>query len=146
MMKKILFSLVLVLSSKASWAGTRNCNAALVTAGLCRSTADVIYVLPISTADPDGAGPQVSPSALVVAAFTTLYGYSSPLTCTSDMVGAGLCSSGQIATQVTVTQAQFVDFQIRLMLLQVVRQYRLQQGIAAAQATAAATSDPDIGN
>jgi hypothetical protein len=143
--RAVLLFLCLSALAKASSAGTRSCTNAFVTAGLCRSTADVVYTLPISTTDPDGAGALQAPSALVADAFASLGNWQSPTACTTEMVQAAICSAGQIGAQVAITKAQFVDLSIRAYVLATVRRYRLNQAVAAAQATATSTSDPDVG-
>jgi hypothetical protein len=136
-MKKTLLALALVLVAAPALAGTRTCTTALVTAGICRSTTDVLYTLSISAA----AAPQVQ------AAIVGLYGYQTPAPCTPDFVAVGVCSSGQLGTSVAITKAQFVDVTIRSWLLRsVVIRWNLQVAQDAATATALAAADPDIGN
>lgn len=143
-MRKLLF-FTLLLMALPSWAGTRACTNAFVTASLCRATSDVLYSLPISTVDPDGAGALQAPSALIADAFAALGNWQSPTPCTSSMVGAGICTSLQLGQSVAVTKAQFVDLQVRQFVLETVRRYRVQQAAAAASSAAGSTSDPDVG-
>jgi hypothetical protein len=118
-------------------AGTRACTTALVTAGICRSTSDVLYSLSISAV----AAPQVQ------AAIVGLYGYQSPAPCTPDFVAVGICTAGQLGSSVAVTKGQFVDATIRSWLLRsVVIRWNLQVAQDAATASALAAADPDIGN
>jgi len=118
----------------------------MVTLGICRSTADVAYCLAIGTVDPDGAGPQLAPAALVSEAFASTNNYQSPTACTSDMVLAGICTPGQLGTLVAITKAQFADLQVRAYVMSTVRRYLKAQGVASAVVTADAAADPDIGN
>jgi len=138
-MKKIAHLLlvgILVLSTPVT-AGTRACTTALVTAGICRSTSDILYTLSISAA----AAPQVQ------AAISGLYGYQTPTPCTTDMVAVGVCTVGQLGAPVAITRAQFVDVTIRSWLLRsVVIRWNLQLAQDAATASALAAADPDIGN
>src|SRR3954462_3273599 len=101
-MKRItcLLAALFILAAPA-FAGTRACTTALVTAGICRSTNDILYTLSISSS----AAPQVQ------AAIVGLFGYQTPAPCTPDMVSVGVCSSGQIGTSVAITKGQFVDVQ-----------------------------------
>lgn len=136
----------LTLCALAAEAGTRSCTSSMVSLGICRTTTDVAYCLAIGTVDPDGAGAQLAPSALVADAFASLNNWQSPSACTSEMVVAGVCSAGQIGALVPITKAQFADLQIRAYVMGTVRRYRKQQQVTAAQAAADAASDPDIGN
>lgn len=137
---------LLLLTAGALLAGTRSCTTSMVTLNICRSTNDVAYCLPISTIDPDAGGPLVPPSSLIPDAFAAVYNYQSPTACTAEMVAAGICTSGQLGTQVAITKAQFSDLQVRAFVLSVVRRYRVQQAVAAAQSSAQSTADPDLGN
>lgn len=139
-------ALILVLASVAAFAGTRSCTTSMVTLNICRSTSDVAYCLAIGTVDPDGAGPQQAPSALVADAFASLGNWQSPAPCTAEMVTAGICSAGQIGTSVAITKAQFADLQVRGYVMGIVRRYLKQQQVVAAQAAADAAADPDMGN
>lgn len=144
-MRVLIASLVLVLFAVPAFAGTRACNAAMVTAGICRATSDVAVCVAVSTIDPDTTGPLLAPSVLVLDAFTTLGNYQSPTPCSAEMVGSNICTAGQIGTLVLITRAQFVDMQVRQFVLSTVRRYLKQQQVAAAQVSADAASDPDIG-
>lgn len=149
MVRKILTLLLLllatILAASVLSAGTRSCTSGMVTLGICRATTDVAYCLPISTLDPDGAGAQQAPSALVADAFATMYNWQTPTACTSDMVTAGVCSAGQLGTPVPITKAQFGDLQVRAFVMRTVRQYLKNQQVLAAQTAADAAGDPDIG-
>jgi len=140
-----LLAAILFIVSAASFAGTRPCTTALVTAGICRATSDVVYTLSISTTDPDGAGPLPTPSALIQDAFTSVLNYMTPVNCTADMVGTGICTSLQLGQSVSITKPQFVDLQVRSYVLAIVRRYRVQLNVAAAQVSAESTPDPDLG-
>jgi len=54
-----LLTMLMTLASPAV-AAVRPCTSALVTAGLCNSTSDVLVSYSLSTVDPDGAGPRVA--------------------------------------------------------------------------------------
>lgn len=127
-------------------AGTRSCTTAMVNLNICRSTSDIAYCLPIGTTDPDGGGPLLAPSITLADAFAVVFNWQNPAACTSDMVAAGVCTSGQLGTLVTVTKAQFADLQVRSFVRDVMRRYLRQVAIANAAAAADAVSDPDIGN
>ena len=133
----LLYFLSVLAGSAPASAGTRPCTTALVTAGICRSTTDILYTLSISSA----AAPQVQ------AAISGLYGYQTPTPCTTDMVAVGVCTVGQLGAPVAITRAQFVDVTIRSWLLRsVVIRWNLQVAQDAATASALAAADPDIGN
>jgi hypothetical protein len=145
-MKTIAAALLLLLGALPSAAGTRSCTNSMVTAGICPATSWVAYCISIDTADPDGAGPLLAPTALVQAAFANVYGWTATMTCTADMVAAGTCSAGALGTVVSVTQPQFVDFKIRTYILGTVRRFNAVQAMAAAEAAATAQADPNLGN
>lgn len=134
-----------IFLSFPSFAGTRACNAAMVTAGICRSTSDVAVCVSVSAVDPDVTGPLLAPSALVLDAFTSLENYQTPAPCSPEMVGSGICTSGQIGTLVPITRVQFTDMKVRQFVLGTVRRYLKQQQVTAAQVSADAAADPDIG-
>jgi len=69
-----LFAL-LALASPAA-ASVRACTTALVTAGLCNSTSDVLVSYSLPTTDPDGAGPRVSIRDQIVEGCALTFGYS----------------------------------------------------------------------
>lgn len=138
---KIFVSVLLVTFSIPAMAGTRSCTSSMVSLNICRSTTDVAYCLAIGTVDPDATGPLLPPSTTVVNAFASLYGWQSPAICTQDMVAAGICTSGQLGTAVSVTKAQFADLQVRSFVRDTVRRYLRQQANAATDAQA----DPDFG-
>lgn len=146
-MKKTTTACVLaIFLSSPSFAGTRTCNAAMVTAGICRTTSDVAVCVSVGTVDPDAAGPLLAPSVLVLDAFTFFDNYQTPAPCSPEMVGSGICTSGQIGTLVPVTRVQFTDMKIRQFVLLTVRRYLKQQQVTAAQVSADTATDPDIGN
>lgn len=141
----LLFGVAILAVVAIASAGTRSCTSSMVSLGICRSTSDVAYCLPIGTSDPDGAGPLLPPSTTVADAFASLYNWQSPAPCTADMVAAGICTSGQIGTSVAVTKAQFADMQVRSYVRDVVRRYLKQQALAAAAASSDSQADPDLG-
>jgi hypothetical protein len=145
-MRAITLILVFVLLATPVSAGTKVCTTGMVTLGLCRSTANVAICLDVSTVDPDTTGPLLAPSVLVLDAFTVLENWQSPAPCSSEMVGSGICTVGQVGALVPITRVQFTDMKIRQFVLRKVRQYLKQQQITAAQVAADAASDPDIGN
>jgi hypothetical protein len=147
MSKKILVLslVVLVIAPVLVFAGTRGCTSGMVTLGICRTTADVAYSLAIGTVDPDGAGPLQAPHLLLADAFASLYNWQSPAACTTEMVSAGICTVGQIGALVAITKAQFADLQVRAYVLSVLRRYRRQQQITAAESAADAEANPDLG-
>lgn len=59
-MKKLALAFSLLLLPAVAQANVRNCNAALVTAGICANATDQLVYYSLSTTDPDGAGPQRS--------------------------------------------------------------------------------------
>lgn len=137
--------LIGLLSSTSLYAGTRSCTTAMVNLNICRSTSDVAYCLAIGTADPDAGGPLLPPSTTLAEAFASIYNYQSPAACTQDMVNAGICTSGQLGTLVSISKAQFADLQVRSFVREVMRRYLRKQAIDAAAATADSTADPDMG-
>lgn len=141
----LLIAAFLLLIPATLTAGTRSCTAGMVTLGICRTTADVAYCLPIGTVDPDGGGPLLAPSATIADAFASLYNWQSPAPCTQDMISAGICSSGQIGTLVAVTRAQFADMQVKLFIRDTMRRYLKQQAVSSAAASSDALADPDLG-
>jgi hypothetical protein len=141
-----LLAFLLLLVASPALAGTKACTAAMVTAGICRTTADVAVCVSVSTVDPDTAGPLLAPSALVLDAFTSLENWQTPAPCSPEMVGSGICTSGQIGTLVPITRVQFTDMKVRQFVLGTVRRYLKAQGVTAAQVAADLASDPDIGN
>lgn len=145
-LKRTAIGAAMMMMAAPTLAGTRSCTSGMVTLNICRTTTDVAYCLPFGTVDPDGSGPLVAPSQLVLDAFATTGNYQSPAACTGEMVTAGICTSGQLGTQVAITKVQFTDLQIRAYVLSVVRRYRVQQAVAAAQTSVEAVADPDVGN
>lgn len=142
----LTLAILALLMPVAAVAGTRSCTSQMVTLNICRSTSDVAYCLPIGTADPDGAGPLLAPSATLADAFAALYNWQTPAACTADMVSAGICTTPQIGSLVAITKAQFADLQVRAFVRDVMRRYLKQKGVDAAAAAADAAADPDIGN
>lgn len=143
---------VALLGAIPASAGTRTCNATLVAQNTCRvTTGEVLYFLPISTVDPDSAGPLLAPSALIVDAFAAQANWTGTAICTNgsgsgpNMVAAGICTQGQVGALVPITKAQNSDLQIREYILSVVRWYRVREAVAAAEAAAKATAAPDVG-
>lgn len=142
----VLLILTLIVFTLPSYAGTRACNSTMVTANICRSLNDVVYTLAISTVDPDTTGPRFAPSQLVLESFSTLFNWQSPTSCTTDMVGAGICNSGQLGTLVAITKTQFADLQIRLYIMQTIAKYQSYIKHQEAQAVVDAEPIPDVGN
>jgi hypothetical protein len=145
-MRSLSLVVLLILLASPALAGTKACTATMVSLGICRSTANVAICLDASTVDPDAGGPLLAPSALVLDAFTTLENYQTPAPCSSEMVGSGICTIGQIGTLVPITRIQFTDMKVRQFVLATVRRYLKAQGVTAAQVAADSASDPDIGN
>ena len=146
MIHKIAITLpALILLASPALAGTKACTAAMVTAGICRATSDVAVCVSVSTVDPDTTGPLLAPSALVLDAFTFFDNYQTPAPCSLEMVGSLICTSGQIGALVPITRVQFTDMKVRQFVLGTVRRYLKQQQVAAAQVSADAAADPDIG-
>lgn len=139
-------ALVIAFATLPLDAGTRACNATLVAQTVCRQNSDVVYALSIATTDPDGAGPRLAPHTLIQEAFAAVDGWVTPTPCVQVMVDAGICTAPQLGTPVAVTKAQFADMRVRQFVLSKVRQYIEQQQHAAAQATANAEPNPDLGN
>ena len=142
----LIAGVLALLAASPVLGGTRSCTAGMVTLGICRTTADVAYCLPIGTVDPDGAGPLAAPSQLILDAFATVGNYQSPSACTAEMVTAGICTGPQVGTLVTVTKAQFADLMVRRYILEVIKRYRTKLNLDAAQASSDAEAAPDIGN
>lgn len=134
MRRLALLLLCLALPASAS-AGTVNCNSTMVSGGLCRSTGNKLvgYDMPAAVASD------------LADALASLKGYASPTTCTSQLVTAGVCTSGQIGSMVPITKAQFADFMLRRILISIIREYKDQQAADAARATTQAAADPDVG-
>ena len=138
--------LIVLLAAAPLSAGTRLCNATLVSQNVCRVNSDALYSLSISTTDPDGAGPKQAPSVLLQDAFAALYGWSANMTCTPEMVTATICNSGQLGTPVAITKAQFADMLVRRYIMNELKRYREQQEHAVAQETVNTETPPDVGN
>lgn len=147
-MRKIVVIFILLLSAaNLVSAGTRSCTSSMVSPlNICPSTSYVAYCLPISTIDPDAAGPREAPTTLVVNAFAALGNWQSPTSCTADMVAAAICTPGQLGQLVPITKAQFADLQVRAYVMQTVTRYIHLVKQAEAEAAANAEPTPDIGN
>lgn len=147
-MRKLVLGLILSLTiASSSFAGTRSCTSSMVSPlNICPSTSYVAYCLPISTVDPDAAGPREAPTTLVVNAFAALGNWQSPTSCTADMMAAAICTSGQLGQLVPITKAQFADLQVRAYVIQTVTRYIHLVKQAEAEAAANAEPTPDIGN
>lgn len=147
-MSKVMIAVVLtslLFISSPIFAGTRSCTSQMVTLNICRSTSDVAYCLAVGTVDPDGAGPLLPPSTTLADAFATTYNWQTPAPCSSNMVSAGICTSGQIGALVPITKAQFADLQVRAFIKDVMRRYLKQKALETAAAASDAQADPDIG-
>ena len=76
-MRRIAAALITLLALAApAAASVRACTSALVTAGLCNSTSDVLVSYSLPTTDPDGAGPRVAIRDQIVEGCAIVYGYS----------------------------------------------------------------------
>lgn len=83
-MKILLAVAAVMLNASAALAGVRNCTPALVTAGLCTSTSDVLLSYSLPTTDPDGAGPRVSVATQVQEGCALWYGYQATINGSSN--------------------------------------------------------------
>jgi len=131
-----------LLLAAPSLAATRNCTTALVTGGICRASTNklVSYDLPTSAASELADAVSAIGGCLEVTATTC------STTCTASLIAGGACTAGQLNTTVTITKATFSDATVRQMIVSLVRQYREDQAVSPARATARATTDPDISN
>lgn len=145
-MRRLVIALVLTACAGAAGANIRNCNAALVSAGVCPNTAHALLSYAINTADPDNGGPEVAHSQLILDAYSQQFNWQATTVCIQEMVNQGTCNSGQLGTQVSESKTQFTDRMIRRQVLSVVKAYRSGVNNSAAQAATDAAADPDIKN
>lgn len=75
----VLLPIAILFLPLSVHAGIRNCNASLVTGGICNSSTDGLLFFSLSTTDPDGAGPRVSQAIQVQEGCALLYQYQSTI-------------------------------------------------------------------
>lgn len=146
-MKKLALSCILLaIAAVPAFAITRGCTSAMVSLGLCRTTNDAVSCVAMSTVDPDAGGPRLAPTALALEAWASLDNWQATAACEASMVPTGICTAPQVGALVSVSKTQFLDWRMRLYVLDRIAQYQEKLRAAAKAAEAAAEPVPDVGN
>jgi len=140
-MRKLVFVLALLLAGPA-FAATRNCSAGLVSLGVCRVNTNRLLSYDL----PSAAATELVDAVAAIQGCAAVTATTCSTPCTTALVSGGACSLGEQGTVVTISKVSFADATIRLTLLSLVRQYREDQAVTPARATARSTADPDISN
>ena len=142
-MKRLLLTVLAgALVATAASAGSKACTAGMVSAGVCRTTAERVIYLSVHQDHVQD----------VVDALADEAGWVSQVTCTQALVDLGQCLVGQLGQLVAnpITKVQAADAQFRFRLINLVRSYKAESVHATAEQTRqsglAAIVDPNVGD
>jgi len=94
--QRLTIALILALLASPVLAGRDGCTAALVSAGVCRDNAKILWSLDMSSAA----------DAKLQSALARKAGWTAQVTCTQAMVDLSQCTVGQIGTPVANPQSE----------------------------------------
>ena len=134
MMKRLFLLLIVALFAVPSFAGHADCTSVLVTEGVCRDATNHVFYFD---------APNVT-FAELRDAIATQQGWASLMICTDDLVRAGICSVGELETEVAVAKDDFAEGWVKRILREVVISQR--KGDDVQTAIDAVDTDVDVGD
>ena len=133
-MRRLLMALAVLMVAAPAVAGHANCTTGMVTEGVCRDAANHVMYFD---------APAVA-FAELRDAIATQQGWSSTMECSEDLVRMGLCSVGELGTDVAVAKDDFGEGWIKRILREVVIVQRRNDAKQAA--SDAVDEDVDVGD